>query len=553
MLHQFILAAGRLAGRAVVLVALALTALSSTTRPCGAELKPSEIALVAARSSRESQALAQYYCKQRSVPVENICLVDVPRDELLLRETWTWAIRPEIQKWLRENDPDEKLRCFVTVWDVPLRIGPADATPEIKRYQSFLMEERNNRLRLLKQTTESLNALATGDEPERIDLAPGDGLVNIRTDLETALQAAQKALATKTEAERILDGQKLQRLATIAGGDRVLLLGIDQQIDAQGAATPQPMREQFDVLRGRTSAFLETRSLLEQTPPGEQRDALLIATIERTTGLLGTVEWLNEQIEIARKGETGSSFDSELSLVTWADDYQLLRWQPNYLRPAYDNSQLRQINRTFMVARLDGPTIEIAKRLIDDAIAVENAGGLKGKVYIDARGLAKADQPNTIQPGSYEDYDRALVDTAKGIEQTMPLKVVLNESPELFQPGECPDAALYLGWYSLAKYVDAFDFAKGAVAIHYASGEATTLRKQESQVWCKRLLEDGVCATVGPVYEPYLMAFPRPNEFAALLLQGDLTLVEVYYRTKPFNSWMMTLVGDPLYRPFGDR
>jgi uncharacterized protein (TIGR03790 family) len=64
------------------------------------------------------------------------------------------------------------------------------------------------------------------------------------------------------------------------------------------------------------------------------------------------------------------------------------------------------------------------------------------------------------------------------------------------------------------------------------------------------MLEDGVCATIGPVYEPYLVAYPRPEEFFALLLQGDLTLVECYYHTKPFNSWMMTLIGDPLYRPF---
>ena len=130
------------------------------------------------------------------------------------------------------------------------------------------------------------------------------------------------------------------------------------------------------------------------------------------------------------------------------------------------------------------------------------------------------------------------------------MEVVLNESPQLFQPGECPDAALYCGWYSLAKYVDAFDWRPGPSPIILASAEAITLRQPESQVWCKRLLEDGVCATIGPVAEPYLVAFPRPNEFFSLLLEGDRTLVECYYQTKPFNSWMMTLIGDPLYRPF---
>jgi uncharacterized protein (TIGR03790 family) len=98
--------------------------------------------------------------------------------------------------------------------------------------------------------------------------------------------------------------------------------------------------------------------------------------------------------------------------------------------------------------------------------------------------------------------------------------------------------------------VDAFDWTPGAVAYHLASGEATTLRDPGSQAWCKKMIEDGVAATIGPVYEPYLAAFPRPEQFFGLLLEGKLTLVECYYRTLPHNSWMMTLIGDPLYRPF---
>jgi uncharacterized protein (TIGR03790 family) len=140
--------------------------------------------------------------------------------------------------------------------------------------------------------------------------------------------------------------------------------------------------------------------------------------------------------------------------------------------------------------------------------------------------------------------------TAKGIDQQTDIEVVLDEKPALFQAGQCPDAALYCGWYSLAKYVDAFDWSPGAVGYHLASSEAASLRDEKSQVWCKRMLEDGVAATIGPVSEPYLFSFPRPEEFFALLLRGELTLVECYYRTLPLNSWRMALIGDPLYRPF---
>lgn len=521
-----------------------------------AELVPEEIALVVSRSSREAQALAKYYCQQRGVPEEHICLVDMPRGEQVDRKTWQWAIRPEIQKWLVENDPSAKLKCLVTVWDTPLKIAPAPMDTEAKSYQTFLTSERQNRLLNLKRAAAQLQAIANGSSVSgQAELAQGDTLESLKAELEQALQAAQKAIATMPAGEagdannpRTRAAARLQQLAVLAGGGQVLLQGMSQQLD-------QPnMQTQFDVLRGRASAFGEIKSLLDQMAPGVERDSLTLATIERSAGLIGSVEWLNEHIKTVEKNETGASFDSELSLVMWPDEYALLRWQPNYLRPGYDNSQLRSYRRTLMVARIDGPTLRIAKRLIDDAIAVEKAGGLKGKVYLDARGLAKLDPPGQppkqLKPGSYEDYDRSLLVTAKGLREQTELDITLNEAPELFQPGDCPDAALYCGWYSLAKYVDAFEFTKGAVAFHLASAEARTLRDAESKVWCKRLLEEGVCATMGPVYEPYLVAYPRPNEFIPLLLGGDLTLVECYYRTKPFNSWMMTLVGDPLYRPY---
>jgi hypothetical protein len=64
------------------------------------------------------------------------------------------------------------------------------------------------------------------------------------------------------------------------------------------------------------------------------------------------------------------------------------------------------------------------------------------------------------------------------------------------------------------------------------------------------MLERGVVATLGPTFEHYLAAFPLPDDFFPLLLTGRYTLVETYYRTVPFCSWAMVLVGDPLYNPF---
>ena len=64
------------------------------------------------------------------------------------------------------------------------------------------------------------------------------------------------------------------------------------------------------------------------------------------------------------------------------------------------------------------------------------------------------------------------------------------------------------------------------------------------------MISAGVAATIGPVDEPFLAAFPLPDEFFPLLLTGQYTLAECYWRTVPFTSWQMILVGDPLYKPF---
>jgi hypothetical protein len=33
-------------------------------------------------------------------------------------------------------------------------------------------------------------------------------------------------------------------------------------------------------------------------------------------------------------------------------------------------------------------------------------------------------------------------------------------------------------------------------------------------------------------------------------MTGKLPLIEVYYRTSPYISWLQILIGDPLYSPF---
>jgi uncharacterized protein (TIGR03790 family) len=247
--------------------------------------------------------------------------------------------------------------------------------------------------------------------------------------------------------------------------------------------------------------------------------------------------------------ESEACVDSELSLIWW-DKYELRRFLPNLLNYRVPEKLRKDNPPLVMTCRLDGPTVEIVKRLVDDALEVEakGQGFLEGKVYVDARGIGY--DPKADDGYGYGGYDESLREMAKLLQGEGKMAVTLDDKPGLFAPGSCPDCALYCGWYSLANYVPCCRFNRGAVAYHIASSEAVSLRNRNSKLWCKCLLEDGVAATLGPVAEPYTIGFPKPAEFFGLLVTGKYTLVECYHRTALLTSWMTVLVGDPLYNPY---
>lgn len=253
--------------------------------------------------------------------------------------------------------------------------------------------------------------------------------------------------------------------------------------------------------------------------------------------------------QIARNGrfDSRAAVDSELMLLWW-EKYDLRGWANNPLYWQIPENVRANSPKTLLACRLDGPTPEVAKRLVDDAMEAEKEG-LQGKVYVDARGIGYDPKGD---PGlGYGGYDQSMRDMAALLKDEAKLEVVLDDKGELFTADSCPDCALYCGWYSLANYVDSFKFRRGAVAWHLASSEAVSLRQEGAKYWCKNLLEKGACATLGPVGEPFTIGFPKPAEFFGLLATGKYTLVECYGRTVMLSSWMGTLIGDPLYNPYG--
>ena len=255
---------------------------------------------------------------------------------------------------------------------------------------------------------------------------------------------------------------------------------------------------------------------------------------------------IEQQVAQGEKMDSRAAVDSELALVL-AGDYPLEGWLPNpYFLGFREQKTLLKRDTVLMVSRLDGPDPATVRRLVDDALFAEKKG-LQGRAYFDARWPKPAEK----KLDGYALYDASLHTAAERLRTSGRMEEVkLDARDTLFQKGDCPQAALYCGWYSLGHYVDAFTWVRGAIGYHIASAECATLKQKDSQVWCKRMLEEGVAATIGPVYEPYVQAFPLPDLFFLTLTEGYLSLAESYLVSLPYLSWQMVLIGDPLYQPF---
>ena len=271
-------------------------------------------------------------------------------------------------------------------------------------------------------------------------------------------------------------------------------------------------------------------------------------------------KWADLKKDIRRLSRTdwAASVDSELALVM-EKTYDLEGWLPNRYFVDFHGKEIKNIpRRVILVSRVDGPTPAIVRRIIDDSIHAEKEG-LSGKAYFDARWPEKSLPDKKVsKPSAYEIYDLAIHKAARIVRESKKLPVVLDERPELFGPGEAPDAALYCGWYSLGKYVDAFTWVRGAVGYHVASSECTTLKTPGSTVWCKAMLDKGIAATVGPVAEPYLQSFPAPGVFFGCLLdrrsdpcrmlrsrESLLVMATGAYRRSPLSSVQEALRPSP--------
>lgn len=515
--------------------------------PAAAQLRPNQVALVYNTNSEISRQLAINYARARNVPDAHRIGLDLPMTEEIERDEYYARCVEPLRKQLTDLGIADQVRCLVTFYDVPLRVRPEPAADEALALARKLDRAYADAAQQLKDRCLDFDLLARPDNGA-FDPTPGrpagDDLAKLKLYYETVRNAAvDRASRIKDDKSPERQRQLIELVRETTG---VIPLLRSAEVTGDGASDFAHRRQM--ALRRQADLALEQIAFLLANPPlspeREQARQLVLSAF----GLVGALGRIDHDRRQLRGTETVAALDSELTLL-WYDAYPAYIWLPNPDNPRTSLAEARGVveppvptkRGTLMVSRLDGANPRIVQRLMDDAIAVERTG-LRGRVYIDT-------DPDKNGAG-YQECNENLLALAELIRSRTTLQVTLDTKPALFGPGDCPQTALYCGWYSHRHYIDAFEWLPGAVGMHVASSEAVSLRDPDVQYWCKRMLDEGVTATIGPVHEPYLAAFPFPTDFFGLLLTGKYSLAECYHLTTPLLSWQMILIGDPLYRPF---
>jgi uncharacterized protein (TIGR03790 family) len=528
-------------------------------------LEARDVAVVFNTRSVRSLNVARHYMAARGIPETHLVPLTCDPAENITEAAYRTSVVPQLVAQLKQRKlaADERngvagVKCLVTTCDVPLRILAHEPTAaeraelaedqkQLERVVALLAEQ----LAAYEKLAPAAGAVATASAPGGTASGPATGaggkptLAQVLGQLNTAIQGAARRIGQLSEPARSQAMGQLIALQQKVAGPAGLIRLLQVQGDAPGAeAGRQQLQEMSKQVSEWQQQYLD---LAKQREVAKNRQEM-IAVQTTMAGMVGQAQALTELVAYLQPEGTAACFDNELALLLTDQSYPRTNWVVNPRNVETYPMVTRTAARTttpspqvLLVARLDGSSEAKVKEMIDTTLKVE-AKGLEGKLYLDARGLRGTD--------AYAAFDADLRRAAQWMKEHATIATVLDDRPELLEAKDCPEAALYCGWYSLHNYMESGQWVPGAVGYHVASYEMGTLHDPKETGWVVNLLNRGFCGTLGATDEPYLHAFPKPSLFFPLLCCGEFTQGEAWELTAPLLGWRVGYVGDPLYNPF---
>ncbi len=522
---------------------LVLSVIASFPCIARANLQADELILIVNKNIPASLKSAEFYAKARLVPEGRILALSLPASEEIPFDKYEQEIVPAVRSFLRTNHLETKVKCAVTFFGVPFRIAGKQHADADQIESIYLKQDMDAVVKKAIAPVAQIEGVAQDLNPDFKPPSQGQGPQELMARANFALQDINKHLPPAGDPQHSKLFARLVELMRQFGGDALLVARVPDAELVQ--LLPEDQAKAWPARRKEIEANLrEIETLGERRWDAESRKKVREITAS-TSGLFGQLGMIHSQQKYVENDGTSASFDNELALLWWTY-YPRSSYLPNPLH--YRNPIGGEHPPVLMVSRLDGPQEGTAIQLILASLKAER-DGLKGKFVIDSTGgTGPGGVPD--KAGGYRKFDQHLIELADLVRTKTTMPVTLDRRSEVIPPRSVKDVALYCGWYSVRNYVPSCSFVAGAVGFHVASFEMISLRTDNEKGWVAGLLNDGIAATMGAVAEPYLASFPYPDEFFPLLLTGKLTLAEVYWKTCPMVSWMISCVGDPLYTPF---
>jgi len=215
--------------------------------------------------------------------------------------------------------------------------------------------------------------------------------------------------------------------------------------------------------------------------------------------------------------------------------------------PLFDRKELDSYNNNaldiaLICSRIDGPTLEYAKEVID------SGEGLKNQIYMN--GAFVLDPYSDIESVDGQEYKDELLYAFNNVLLRANVNLVSTILKDPYFDPVIPylqHDSIYWGWFQDRSTISFFRNTDTQRIFFYNADYdgALVIRDTNEEMWCGLALRGGFSNCAGAMSDPTVNGFLRLTPFMESLLKG-FSIGEAYILSSPYLDWTISFFGDPL-------
>jgi len=233
------------------------------------------------------------------------------------------------------------------------------------------------------------------------------------------------------------------------------------------------------------------------------------------------------------------SSTSRVSRIHWGYDRQ--QNSKLYNRAIFKRFDETDADRALIVSRIDAPTYEAAKNMIDKAYEMKNQALANGRFFFDPYSNFNSGQSQYIT-----DLTDFYINTLFDLNMKVCSTTFISPYIDVVFPYLKHDS-FYWGWFT-DRATESFFKSTDTERIFFYNADldsAFTVKNTVAGNFCPLAILNDYVSVAGAMSDPGEDGFLRPRPFFDALYRGA-TIGEAYLYSNPYYNWTMALFGDPL-------